>query len=195
MSPNSDCCMHRGPNAFVSFTPVQFCTGAGGANRSSPTGGAANGIPLNARTPLAPAPVPSIVPFAVFTRSGAAFSIIAANPNIKIRFIKNPRFAPIVTQAHGLRGPPRRRKSRPGSAGRSREGSENPRFAPSYNNAYHLSWFEPGTCLPPDTPSILHGAPLVAPHFHLLGCQHAGQVDFVPSKDPLAIPPPSDPLS
>src|SRR5579884_1510064 len=51
ISPNSACCIQRGPNSVASRTPVQFFTGAGGAQRRLPTGGSANGIPLNSRTP------------------------------------------------------------------------------------------------------------------------------------------------
>src|SRR5688572_16573564 len=39
------------PNLLASRTPSHLTTGCGGSQRSAPTGGAANGIPLNARTP------------------------------------------------------------------------------------------------------------------------------------------------
>ena len=65
MSPKSARCMQRGPNCVAWRTPVQFLTGCGGFQRRSPTGGAANGMPLNARTPLSSAP--STTPLAVLT--------------------------------------------------------------------------------------------------------------------------------
>src|SRR5207248_11498383 len=43
--------------------------GCGGFQRRSPTGGAANGMPLNARTPQRASTVPSRIPSAVRTRS------------------------------------------------------------------------------------------------------------------------------
>src|SRR5690242_18575199 len=71
MSPKTACCMQRGPNWVAGRTPVQFFTGCGAFHRESPTGGAANGTPLNARTPVAWGPDPSSVPFAILTRSAA----------------------------------------------------------------------------------------------------------------------------
>src|SRR5581483_441599 len=45
-------CAHIGPNFVVSRTPGQGVTGCGSRHRRSPTGGAANGIPLNTAPPL-----------------------------------------------------------------------------------------------------------------------------------------------
>src|SRR5688572_9340887 len=39
------------PNLLASRTQSHLATGSGGCQRSAPTGGAANGMPLNARTP------------------------------------------------------------------------------------------------------------------------------------------------
>jgi hypothetical protein len=42
----SGCCMHWGPKVSAFFTPLQAATGCGAFQRRSPTGGAANGMPL-----------------------------------------------------------------------------------------------------------------------------------------------------
>ena len=44
-------CTHTGPNASALRTPSQCATGCGAFQRSGPTGGAPNGMPLNTRTP------------------------------------------------------------------------------------------------------------------------------------------------
>ena len=49
MSPNIARCMQRGPNLSAGRTPGQLWTGCGAFQRRSPTGGAANGIPLKTR--------------------------------------------------------------------------------------------------------------------------------------------------
>ncbi len=59
-----------GPNLSVRRTPSHGLTGCGGCHRKSPTGGAAKGMPRNARTPSGPV-VPSTTPIAVVTRSSA----------------------------------------------------------------------------------------------------------------------------
>jgi hypothetical protein len=64
--------MQRGPNFSARRTPSHLLTGCGGLHLNSPTGAAAYGIPLKARTPDAPRPGPSTTPPVVFTRSGAA---------------------------------------------------------------------------------------------------------------------------
>src|SRR3569833_2382314 len=71
MSPKTACCMQRGPNCFASRAPVHGFTGCGSFQRRLPTGGCANGIPLNSRTPEGWRPVPSSEPDAVFTMSCA----------------------------------------------------------------------------------------------------------------------------
>ncbi len=64
--------MHRAPNSVAFLTPFQRATGCGSFHRNSPTGGAANGMPLKITTfpsalcsprhqaplPCAPAPAP-----------------------------------------------------------------------------------------------------------------------------------------
>src|SRR3954466_14598729 len=49
-------CTHPGPKLSACFTPDQGCTRCGAFQRSAPTGGAANGIPLNDTMPCASAP-------------------------------------------------------------------------------------------------------------------------------------------
>gem|GEM_PF-5953337 len=44
-APAFSACGQVSEYSFTSFTPVQGWTGAGGLHRSSPVGGAANGIP------------------------------------------------------------------------------------------------------------------------------------------------------
>jgi len=58
------------PNLSVWRTPFHFAIGCGARQRSSPTGGAANGMPLNTRTPGAAADVPESRPASVLTGSG-----------------------------------------------------------------------------------------------------------------------------
>ena len=70
ISPKSGSCMARGPNLSALRTPSQSLTGWGGFQRRSPTGGWANGTPLNARTPFSSV-TPSMTPLAVRTRSSA----------------------------------------------------------------------------------------------------------------------------
>src|SRR5438552_5482142 len=56
-------CMQRGPKATAVFTPSHFAGGCGVFQRSGPTGGAANGMPLNTRiaasVPAAPDTMPA----------------------------------------------------------------------------------------------------------------------------------------
>ena len=54
-----------GPNSLASRTPCHFCTGCGAFQRRFPTGGAANGIPLN--TVMPERSFPSRIPLAVVT--------------------------------------------------------------------------------------------------------------------------------
>src|SRR2546421_633095 len=51
ISPKRGSCMARGANWSALRTPDQLTTGCGGLHRSSPTGGAAKGIPLKLRSP------------------------------------------------------------------------------------------------------------------------------------------------
>src|SRR5438445_11400861 len=48
-------CAHAFPNRVASRTPDQPAAGCGARKRKLPTGGAANGMPRNDRTPLATA--------------------------------------------------------------------------------------------------------------------------------------------
>src|SRR5687767_3493743 len=50
-SPGNGSCMQSAPYVAAERTPDHGFTGCGGFQRSSPTGAAANGIPLNATTP------------------------------------------------------------------------------------------------------------------------------------------------
>ena len=54
-------CMQLAPNSVAWRTSVHFAAGCGGRHRSSPTGGAAKGIPLKERTPSAATPCSSPV--------------------------------------------------------------------------------------------------------------------------------------
>ena len=67
------------PASPASRTPSQETTGAGGRQRSSPTGGAANGMPLNATTPATAASVPWTRP-PVTATGVSAESASAAEP-------------------------------------------------------------------------------------------------------------------
>src|SRR5205823_7358441 len=61
-------CRHTSPKVSALRTPLHFATGCGGFHRRSPTGGAANGIPLKTRTPRLV--VPEINPDSSVTGSG-----------------------------------------------------------------------------------------------------------------------------
>src|SRR5580692_385563 len=63
--------MQRAPNLSALRTPFQFFTGWGSFQRSSPTGGAAKGMPLKLRTLSFGGAVDSTTPLAVLTRSAA----------------------------------------------------------------------------------------------------------------------------
>src|ERR1700722_20849576 len=52
-------CMQACAKASACFTPDQDFTGAGAFQRSGPTGGAANGMPLKMVTPLSAVPLTS----------------------------------------------------------------------------------------------------------------------------------------
>src|SRR5580704_9613879 len=55
-------CMQLAPNLSAAFTPDHLATGWGARQRSAPTGGAANGIPLNAVMEASRAGVPDTIP-------------------------------------------------------------------------------------------------------------------------------------
>src|SRR6516162_3403497 len=67
MSEKTGNCMQRDPNSLAFRTPFQGRTGCGAFQRNSPMGGAAKGIPRNARTPGEAAFTPSTIPLDVFT--------------------------------------------------------------------------------------------------------------------------------
>jgi hypothetical protein len=64
--------------SFVSFTPSQGFTGAGGLQRRSPVGGAANGIPWKTRRPSCRNP--ETEPASVFTTMASLFTTPASGP-------------------------------------------------------------------------------------------------------------------
>src|SRR5437868_4748096 len=67
MSPKTLRCIARGPNLSALRTPDHLAGGTGGFQRSWPTGGWANGIPLKDCTPVAGLNVPSRTPATVLT--------------------------------------------------------------------------------------------------------------------------------
>ena len=63
--------MHDGPNALALNTPSHLAAGCGAFQRFSPSGGAANGMPLKMRTVGCTVPVtPSTAPVSTLTCSG-----------------------------------------------------------------------------------------------------------------------------
>src|SRR5262245_37451518 len=79
--------MHSGPYASAFLTPDHDAAGCGAFHRNSPTGAAANGIPLNTRTPFDE--VPRSCPPSTLTTSGAAPAISdAASINVAITSIR-----------------------------------------------------------------------------------------------------------
>src|SRR5215471_18385268 len=60
------------PYLLASRTPLHFATGCGAVQRSAPTGGAANGMPLNARMPGADSTLPPSSPESSFRGSLSA---------------------------------------------------------------------------------------------------------------------------
>src|SRR5206468_6083831 len=69
-------CTQTSPNVSALRTPVHFATGCGARHRNAPTGGAANGTPLNTRTPGAAADVAESRPASILT-VGAASRLLA----------------------------------------------------------------------------------------------------------------------
>src|SRR5262249_43763518 len=65
-------CTQTLPNVSALRMPVHFATGCGARHLSSPVGGAANGTPLNTRTPGVDADTPAIRPASVLIGSGTA---------------------------------------------------------------------------------------------------------------------------
>src|ERR1700722_3254659 len=103
--PNRDTCGQGLLYWVASSVPAQRVCGTGGENLRSPTGGNANGIPLNSRTPLPW--IPRSAPVSVSTRSGSDDSaardahiarpantsnalILPINPGIEISTLGSP---------------------------------------------------------------------------------------------------------
>src|SRR4051812_35485390 len=98
-SPGNGSCAQSLPYARAGFAPVHGLTGCGGRQRSSPTGGAAYGMPLNELTPASTAP--SSIPLATLTcsvpaRIGSvaetAAAIVTANATVSLCSIVAPSF-------------------------------------------------------------------------------------------------------
>src|SRR4051812_35648997 len=81
----------RRPDATAVFTPSHFAGGCGAFQRSGPTGGAANGMPLNTRTAASLPGAPDTMPESSFTGSViAADAAVATNSTAAVmirRFI------------------------------------------------------------------------------------------------------------
>src|SRR5258706_6602730 len=91
---NIGSCMQLAPKVDACFTPVHGGSGCGAFQRSGPTGGAANGIPLNKTMPFATAPAtrpPVTSASRTSARAPAATRSAAAHPiTIDIFFIQSP---------------------------------------------------------------------------------------------------------
>src|SRR5574344_1889023 len=87
MSPKTASCLGLGPKSLACLTPSHFSTGWGAFHLRFPTGGAANGTPLNTLTPEQS--MPSSVPLAVCTCGAvcAAAPIYAAASMIIDRIV------------------------------------------------------------------------------------------------------------
>src|ERR1700751_5998140 len=92
--------MQCDPNSFALRKPLHFPAGAGGFHRNSPIGGAANGIPRNARTP--PPVFPSTTPLSIVTsgpvRPIARVAIIATTTNAKLQLNTRIEFSENLLQ-------------------------------------------------------------------------------------------------
>src|SRR5256885_3971588 len=80
--------MQRGPKATAVFTPSHFAGGCGAFQRSGPTGGAANGMPLNTRTAASLPAAPDTMPESSFTGSVIAADAVAAANTIEAVIIR-----------------------------------------------------------------------------------------------------------
>src|SRR5262245_20018323 len=84
---------HGAPNASALRTPSHFAAGCGAFHRFSPSGGAANGMPLNARTLGWPLAVPATMPESIFTCSGIiALTWVVATTTAAATATKTSRF-------------------------------------------------------------------------------------------------------
>ena len=76
MSPKIRACMQRAPNSVAFRTPSHDAGGCGAFQRSSPTGGAANGMPLKTRTSDEATAAPSTAPDFVVTVAAEAIDAV-----------------------------------------------------------------------------------------------------------------------
>src|SRR5829696_5346980 len=90
-------CMHWLPKAVARRGSIHFGTGCGGCQRSAPTGGAANGIPLKLRRPSAGG-APSIGPALVITllTDGCGAAVENTRRNAAAIILLMPRSIPAV---------------------------------------------------------------------------------------------------
>src|ERR1700731_1654181 len=84
--------MHRAPNSVALLTPFQGLTGCGSFQRNSPTGGAANGMPLKITTFPSALLLPATSPASVGTCTCAPSE---PTPNNTAAAAAIPRFASI----------------------------------------------------------------------------------------------------
>src|SRR3954470_14509761 len=90
MSPKIGRCIQAGPNDAAGRTPSQALTGCGAFQRSSPTGGAAKGIPRKTWVPEL-VMLPSTTPFAVLTRGTGGAPWAAVVPS-QLATTQRPRW-------------------------------------------------------------------------------------------------------
>src|ERR1019366_6309819 len=84
-SPGNGFCAQSAPYSAAGRTPVHAFTGAGARHRKSPTGAAANGIPLNPTTPSRATPFSR--PVSIFTSSEAAKAVETTMPAVNQNII------------------------------------------------------------------------------------------------------------
>src|SRR5512139_158720 len=92
---------HPGPNAFACLTPPQGATGRGAFQRSGPTGGAANAIPLNVAISSAtvPATLPPVTFAAAICAGAGEDSSIDAASAVAARILPDIPFSPLPARA------------------------------------------------------------------------------------------------
>src|SRR6185503_8725327 len=110
---------HVGLNSVAIFTPAHLAGGCATFHRSSPTGGAAKGMPLNMRTLASVLDVPATDPESVLTGSGIAARETAAirvprARRVRLRFIEMLLGNLINITSLAGRTPYRRSEYRPG---------------------------------------------------------------------------------
>src|SRR5262245_40261329 len=90
---------HGAPNASALRTPSHLATGCGAFHRFSPSGGAANGMPLNTRTVGWPLVVPAIIPESMRTCSGTiAFTYAVAMATAAASAVNAVRFIAVLSK-------------------------------------------------------------------------------------------------